>query len=113
MNLFGRMNRKDYWLWTIIIAVITVIINSSMDTLRTDNPEENRIITILFMLYFVGVGILQIALTARRLHDTNRTGWLALLHLIPCLGSLILFFFLIEAGHVGKNEYGPDPSEIG
>lgn len=51
-----------------------------------------------------GLGVL-----VRRLHDTGHSGWLCLLALIPCIGGLILFVWLVTAGDSGDNDYGPDP----
>jgi uncharacterized membrane protein YhaH (DUF805 family) len=37
-----------------------------------------------------------IAVGARRLHDTNRSGWFLLIGLIPFVGWLVLIFFLAQ-----------------
>ena len=38
------------------------------------------------------------AVTARRLHDTDRSGWLQLLALIPIIGWILLIIWCAEAG---------------
>lgn len=110
----GRMSRKDYWLFAFSIVAVTVIVNwilgASSD--RTAAPTMTQGTAIFLLLYYVGVTLLFVLMSARRLHDTNRNGWLAILQIIPCLGGLILLVFLIQAGDVGENNYGPDPSEI-
>ena len=52
-------------------------------------------------------GILQLALLvptlavgARRLHDTGRSGWWLLIGLIPIVGWIILIVFLVQSGTV-------------
>jgi uncharacterized membrane protein YhaH (DUF805 family) len=45
-----------------------------------------------------------IAVTARRLHDTDRSGWLQLLGLIPLIGWILLIIWCAEAGK--PNRYG-------
>jgi uncharacterized membrane protein YhaH (DUF805 family) len=53
-----------------------------------------------------------LAVGVRRLHDTNRTGWLmllALLGIIPlfgAIGGIVLVVFLARAGDPGPNRYG-------
>jgi uncharacterized membrane protein YhaH (DUF805 family) len=44
----------------------------------------------------------------RRLHDQDKTGWLALLGLIPLINLVLLVFMFLE-GTKGSNQYGPDP----
>ncbi len=48
-----------------------------------------------------------IAVGARRLHDTNRSGWWLI---VPVFN----FVFLCEDSHTGANQYGPSskPSDI-
>ena len=53
-----------------------------------------------------------LAAGARRLHDTGRSGWLQLLMLIPCIGSIILIIWWCEDSK-GDNEYGPSPKYPG
>jgi len=43
----------------------------------------------------------------RRLHDTDRTAWPALLGLIPVLGWLVLLYLAAQPGAPYENEYGP------
>ena len=49
-------------------------------------------------------------LTIKRAHDRNRTGWYALIILIPLAGPL---WFLVEfgflSGTAGPNRFGADP----
>ena len=50
-----------------------------------------------------------IALTARRLHDTGKSGWWQLIVLIPFIGWLILLVLLVLKGDQEANQYGPSP----
>lgn len=50
------------------------------------------------------------AITARRLHDTGRTGWWSLLNAIPLLGGLLLLVWMLQAGNPEDNEYSVDLS---
>lgn len=64
---------------------------------------------LLAILYVVWV-----ALTVRRLHDMNATGWLViiaiLVALVPYLGYLLVILVLgLWPGTKGANGYGPDP----
>jgi uncharacterized membrane protein YhaH (DUF805 family) len=45
------------------------------------------------------------AVTVRRLHDTNRSGWWAL-PMITIIGIVIPFYFALQDGQAGANQYG-------
>ena len=45
-----------------------------------------------------------IAVTVRRLHDTDRSGWWCLLMLVPIVGLVVLVFLLLP-GTPGNNRF--------
>ena len=50
-----------------------------------------------------------LAVAARRLHDTDRTGWFLLLAFIPLIEIIILTVWWCQRGTAGSNRFGPDP----
>ena len=50
-----------------------------------------------------------LAVGARRLHDTDRSGWFLLLVFIPLIGIIILIVWWCQRGTAGPNRFGPDP----
>ena len=56
----------------------------------------------------VGLALLvpNLAMGARRLHDTGRSGWLQILGLIPIIGWIILIIWCAEETKPADNEYG-------
>ena len=60
-------------------------------------------------LMTLGLAIPFITVTTRRLHDSNKSGWVQLLYLIPVLGWLLMILFLVTEGNDGRNQYGEDP----
>ncbi len=48
----------------------------------------------------------QLAVTARRLHDTDRSGWWMLLWLIPIIGWIVILVFLCQRPTPGQNRFG-------
>jgi len=46
------------------------------------------------------------AVMVRRLHDTNRSGWWFFLNLIPVLGNIAFFVFLLQGSHPVDNKWG-------
>lgn len=51
------------------------------------------------------------AVTVRRLHDTDRSGWLILVGLIPLIGAFVLLAFMANEGTPGQNKHGVNPKE--
>lgn len=63
----------------------------------------------IFSLAFLGVIIPSLAVSFRRLHDTDRSAWWLLISLIPGIGGLVLLVFCLLPGTNGPNKFGPDP----
>ena len=50
-----------------------------------------------------------LAVTARRLHDTGRSGWWQLLWFVIIIGWIILIIWLVSDSKQGENKYGKNP----
>lgn len=94
----GRARRKEYWCFTLAntIAIFAIAIAIG------DRSPASLIFTLLLIL-------LNIAVAARRLHDTGHAGWWQLYWFVPVLGWLDMIVLLSKKGDVGDNQYGPDP----
>ena len=46
---------------------------------------------------------------ARRLHDTDRSGWWLLLGLIPIVGTIVLIIWFCQRGDDHPNRFGDPP----
>ena len=53
-----------------------------------------------------------LAVSVRRRHDTNRSGWWILTGLVPILGWIALLIFYVEDSRPGANQYGPHPKGV-
>ena len=89
----GRARRSEFWWWYLFTFLVGLV------------PYLGWIASLAFLLPSIAVGV-------RRLHDTGRSGWLYLLTLIPCVGSIILIIWWCEDSQ-GDNEYGPSPKYPG
>ena len=97
----GRARRKEYWmffLFNVIIAIVLGIIEGILG-----------IPGILGTLYMLAVLIPGIAVSVRRLHDTDRTGWWILIGFVPVIGAIVLLIFMVMDSTAGENQYGPNP----
>ena len=63
-------------------------------------------------LYSLAVLIPSLAVAARRLHDTDRSGWWQLIGFIPLIGWIILLVVLCGDSKSGENRFGANPKGI-
>jgi uncharacterized membrane protein YhaH (DUF805 family) len=62
--------------------------------------------------YLILLGIPGLAVSIRRLHDTDRSGWWWWLSLVP-FGSVVVLVFHALPGTAGPNQFGPVPGHPG
>jgi uncharacterized membrane protein YhaH (DUF805 family)/ribosomal protein L32 len=97
----GRARRREYWMFWLVNTIIEILL-AIIDILIF-------IPGLLGAIYSLLVFIPSLAVTVRRLHDTNRSGWSMLINLIPLFGWFFLLTFLIQDSTLGENQYGPNP----
>ena len=96
----GRARPKEYWyfaLFNIIISIALAVIDAITG------------IGLLGGLYTLVVLIPSIAVSVRRLHDTDRNGCWLLIALIPLIGAIVLLVLMVQDGKPGENQYGSNP----
>jgi len=97
----GRARRKEYWMFVLINLIITLVLALIEGILGSPG--------IIGLLYALAVLIPGIAVSVRRLHDTNRSGLWLFIGLIPLIGAIVLLVFMVQDSQQGDNEYGPNP----
>lgn len=97
----GRAHRTEYWMFFLINFLLGIAIGFLDGALGTQ---------ILGLIYALALLIPGLAAAVRRLHDTGRSGWWALIVLIPVLGVIVLIVLLAMPTQAGANEYGPEPA---
>lgn len=90
----GRASRSEYWWYTLFIVLASLALSTITDKLSG--------------LFALATLLPSIAVAARRLHDTNRSGWLQLIALIPILGWLALLYFMVQEPKE-PNRFGAAP----
>ena len=97
----GRARRKEYWmflLFYILIYVGLIIVESLIGS-----PG------ILVLVLALGLLVPSLAVSIRRLHDTERSGWWFLIAFVPIVGGIVLLVFMCLDGTSGPNRFGADP----
>lgn len=102
----GRATRSEFWffvLFNLIASLILGVIDGFIGKVGAENS-----VGVLGSIYSLAVLIPSLAVTARRLHDTNRSGWWILIGLIPLIGAIVLIIFA-AMDSTTDNKYGPNP----
>jgi uncharacterized membrane protein YhaH (DUF805 family) len=97
----GRARRTEYWMFFLFNAIITIILSILQSIADIDN--------LLTGIYGLLTILPSLAVGARRLHDSGRSGWWLLLCLIPFIGAIILLIFFCLDSEEGENRFGANP----
>ena len=100
----GRARRKEYWMFC-LFNILAGIVIGIVDTVLGAGG-------LLGGLYNLAVLVPSLAVTARRLHDTDRSGWMMLIALIPLVGAIVLLVFMCLDSKPGDNRFGANPKAI-
>lgn len=96
----GRARRTEYWMFVLVNVIISIVIGLIGRAIGLE---------VLGSLYSLAVLLPGLAVGARRLHDTGRSGWWQLIWLVPVIGWIWLIVLFATEGNSGSNEYGEDP----
>ncbi len=80
----GQAGRSEYWWFALFVVAI-----GSVAATFGQMP---------YGLFSLGVLLPVITVTARRLHDTGRSGWWQLIAIVPVLGLIALIVMLAQKG---------------
>jgi uncharacterized membrane protein YhaH (DUF805 family) len=106
----GRARRSEYWFFILFTAIVGAVAGA-LDALfglrsgvYTGTGPIQGILQLALLVPTLAVG-------ARRLHDTGRSGWWQLIGLIPIVGWIILIVFFVQDSHPA-NQHGPNPKGL-
>jgi uncharacterized membrane protein YhaH (DUF805 family) len=105
----GRASRSAYWWFALFSAIVGVafdVVFGGILTTGANTPGAFLAAMTPFMLVGIGMFIVTLPLTVRRLHDIDRSGFWLLLTLIPFVGTITIFVFTLLEGTRGPNRFG-------
>jgi uncharacterized membrane protein YhaH (DUF805 family) len=133
VDFAGRSRRLEFWAFALFVGLVYLILGMmllgsglSISTV-IERGEDSALSLVSLMLG--GSGVLlsiwwlvtlvpSIAVTIRRLHDRELSGWWYLaaivagaIPLLNVLSGLALLVVLLLPGTPGPNRYGPDPKD--
>ena len=126
----GRSRRMEYWMFTLLSAIVgTVIVLLMFGGMPLDAMSDPNALAadaqpgalfyvgaVIAAVWGLGSLIPSIAVTVRRFHDRDMSGWWYLGFIvasaIPIVGfvaSIALLVLMVLPGTKGPNRFGPDP----
>ena len=107
----GRASRKEFW----AVMLFSVLISFALQLLYTlgfaISDNLGLLLALPFVIFALGMVIPQLAVSVRRLHDTDKSGWWLLLGLIPIFGIIALIVLFSLASSAGDNRFG-EPAQF-
>jgi len=104
----GRSSRSEFWLYTlvyVIIYLVAAVIDAFVFGMNV--MQHIGIVTgIVALVHFIP----SLAVSIRRLHDTDRSGWWLLIVFVPLIGAIWLVVLYCFSGTPGTNRFGSEPT---
>ena len=105
----GRASRPEFWwfqLWVAILFVAALALDPPEKSISDINDSGGAVYDLVVLLHLFPL----LAVSVRRLHDINKSGWYSLLGLIPLVGLVVLLVWHAKRGSDGDNRFGSAPS---
>ncbi len=101
VNFQGRALRSEYWYW-VLFAVLVGLVSKVLDAVLFGGGPNGPLNLIASLALFLP----GLAVSVRRLHDVNRSGWWILIA-FTIIGIIPLIYWDCIAGTPGPNRFGP------
>ncbi len=120
----GRSRRMEYWMYQLFTVMIYLVCGGIMlagmpwseMSQTSPNYDPNAIPGPVFWiglalagLWYLFTFVPDIAVTVRRFHDQDQSGWMYLLRFIPYVGGIVVMVFMFIDGQRRDNRFGRDP----
>ncbi|WP_232667461.1 DUF805 domain-containing protein [Pseudonocardia sp. TRM90224] len=109
----GRARRTEYWMFTLVTVLVAVVLSvldhALFGAVTFGSVGEITGLGWLYVIYMVATLIPSLAVSVRRLHDIDRSGWWVLIGFVPLVGFIVQLVFAVTEGTRGANRFGPDP----
>ncbi len=98
-DFHSRASRRELWSYMLCYVVLVILALIVDGILRSGGV----IVAVVGILLFLPAP----AVTVRRLHDTNRSGFWAFAFMIPVIGTILFVVMMSLKGSAGENRFGP------
>lgn len=102
----GRARRKEFWYFFLFLCIGNAIASV------IDMAFGFKDIPVFQSIFSIATFVPNLAVTIRRLHDTNRSGWWFLINLIPLVGFIIFLVFMATDTKPESNQWGVPARQV-
>lgn len=106
----GRSRRKEYWMFTLYSLVIFMVLYIA-GFVTIEKTGISMVFFGLAFIYALAILVPNLAVSVRRLHDIDKSGWFILLAFVPVVSLVLLVLFCLD-GTPGDNRFGPSPKAV-
>ena len=108
----GRASRSEYWYWVLFVIILDLFVDY-LDATIAGVPwlEYEKLYGPLGIVLTVITFLPGLAVSVRRLHDVNKSGWWLLIS-FTVIGLIPLLIWTISKGNSGKNQFGEYPLKL-
>lgn len=105
----GRATRREYWGFYLFNMIISVALQILAEIGVQISDTIGGLMLVILSIVSLGLALPHIAVSIRRLHDINKSGWWFLLALVPIVGWIWLIVLLCQPSTPESNQYGDIP----
>lgn len=106
----GRATRTEYWFWQLFCAMAYFGAILLGILLGGGGEAAGTVAGVLFYAVMLAILVPSIAVEVRRFHDTGKSGANYWWRLLPIIGSIIIFVYVLQYSEEFDNEYGNAPA---
>ena len=96
----GRASRAEFW-WWMLFSSLSGVVSVALDIVLSADPLICTVVLLAILSPSVAVSV-------RRLHDLDKSGWWFLIGFIPIIGAITLIFWYTKSGTASDNTIVPD-----
>ena len=99
-NFEGRASLSAYWWYALAVFIVNAVLEIFSVAIGS------VALSLLVDLAAFVVGLSALSAAVRRMHDTDKSGWMLLLGLIPFVGWIVVLIFALLPGTPNQNRFG-------
>ncbi|MEY2698393.1 MAG: hypothetical protein RL720_349 [Actinomycetota bacterium] len=106
----GRAPRSEYWYWILFTVIVQLFAMIPLVVVAMLIPRSDFWAIMPFIIAAAAIWlflwITHITVTVRRYHDQGLSGWMFFISLVPVIGGILEFIFMLQPSQPGSNKFG-------
>ena len=106
----GRAPRSEYWYWILFTVIVQLFALVPLVVVAMMVRQSDFWVIMPFLIAAAAIWfflwLTHITVTVRRYHDQGLSGWMFFISLVPVIGGLLEFIFMLQPSQPGSNKFG-------